>query len=282
MLGLFQEQVIYHAHCPDGFAAAWAVWKQLGDEATYHPWQYGQEPPAKTGERLIIVDFSFKRPIMEQLIETWPELLCLDHHKTAQADLEGLPGCFFDMNRSGAAMAWDYFHGDIHARSWVIDYVQDRDLWHWELPHSREVSAWTMAQPHTFEAWQKLEQDGLSNAVAMGTAIRTHIAHYCEHMAQQIRAGYVGGHLMPVINAPMFNVSDLLHEVCQLGHPMACAWWQRGDGQYQYSLRSIGDDDVSQIAKFYGGGGHRNASGFQTTEFVIEWSLADAYGEGEQ
>ena len=27
--------VFYHAHCLDGYAAAWAAWKSLGDQAKY-------------------------------------------------------------------------------------------------------------------------------------------------------------------------------------------------------------------------------------------------------
>lgn len=270
-------RVIYHAQCPDGFCAAWAVWRAKGEKGiTYEPWQYGQPPPENvSGQHLIVVDFSFKRPVMERLIEESASLLCLDHHKTAEADLAGLPGCHFDMNRSGAAMAWDYFHGDVHPRPWVVDYVQDRDLWRWALPNSREVSAWTMAQPHTFEAWNALLKSGSWQAIQMGSAIRTHIRHYCEHMVKHARYGVVGGISMPVVNAPMFNVSDLLHEVCAEhdgGNGVAsCAWWQRGDGRFQHSLRSTGELDVSEIAKQYGGGGHKNAAGFESARCEVKW-----------
>ena len=35
--------VIYHAHCTDGFGAAFAAWMKLGDDAEYVPMQYGQD-----------------------------------------------------------------------------------------------------------------------------------------------------------------------------------------------------------------------------------------------
>jgi oligoribonuclease NrnB/cAMP/cGMP phosphodiesterase (DHH superfamily) len=269
--------VVYHAGCPDGFAAAWAVWRAVGDDAEYIPCQYGGAlPTVDAATNVIIVDFSFKRPEMEKLIVNSRTLLCLDHHKTAEKELEGLKGCYFDMDRSGAAMAWDYFHGDALPRPWLIDYVQDRDLWRWELPDSRAVSAWVMAQPHEFEAWDKLCTAGLQPAIELGSAIRTHIAHYCEHMEKQARWGVLAGVKMPFVNAPMFNVSDLLHYICELesmaqGCQMAaCAWWERGDGQVQHSLRSIGDIDVSEIAKKFGGGGHKNAAGFEADRCMVE------------
>ena len=38
--------------------------------------------------------------------------------------------------------------------------------------------------------------------------------------------------------------------------------------QYKVSLRSIGDEDVSVIAKLFGGGGHKNA-GIHTGPYVF-------------
>jgi nanoRNase/pAp phosphatase (c-di-AMP/oligoRNAs hydrolase) len=39
------------------------------------------------------------------------------------------------------------------------------------------------------------------------------------------------------------------------------------------SLRSNGDYDVSAIAKAFGGGGHRNAAGFQVPVETLLWWL---------
>ena len=40
------------------------------------------------------------------------------------------------------------------------------------------------------------------------------------------------------------------------------------DGRFQYSLRSRGDFDVSELAKKHGGGGHKGAAGFVVDELV--------------
>lgn len=46
--------------------------------------------------------------------------------------------------------------------------------------------------------------------------------------------------------------------------PFTACWFRRADGQIQYSLRSEDSRlDVSEVAKSLGGGGHRNAAGFQ-------------------
>jgi nanoRNase/pAp phosphatase (c-di-AMP/oligoRNAs hydrolase) len=44
-------------------------------------------------------------------------------------------------------------------------------------------------------------------------------------------------------------------------------WYVSSRGTINCSLRSQGEYDVSKIAKVFGGGGHRNASGFQLSSF---------------
>lgn len=43
-----------------------------------------------------------------------------------------------NMDRSGAAIAWEHFHNDEMPD--LIRYIEDRDLWRWELPDSEAVS----------------------------------------------------------------------------------------------------------------------------------------------
>ena len=167
---------IYHANCADGFTAAWAVREALGDEAEYIPASYGQEPPDVTGADVIMVDFSYKRPVLDRMAQAARSILILDHHKTAAEDLAGLAVplehwdmhcdeaghhiamwnvcAIFDMDRSGAQLAWDYFHGT--ARPELVEYVADRDLWKWELDGSREVSAVLASHEHDFGTWSDL------------------------------------------------------------------------------------------------------------------------------
>lgn len=76
---------IYHGHCDDGFAAAWAVRNTLGNEAVdFYAGQYQQAPPDVTGRNVLIVDFSYKRPVLDEMAKTAKTILILDHHKTAQ------------------------------------------------------------------------------------------------------------------------------------------------------------------------------------------------------
>lgn len=148
--------VVYHRSCMDGAAAALAAWLRFGDEAEYRPASYGDPAPTDDevrGRDVYVLDFSYPRAELvriaaacdsEPLLEApLGRLRVIDHHKTAQSDLAGLPFCTFDMDKSGAVLAWEHFTdggGILHTPE-LFRYVQDRDLWRWELPHSKEVSA---------------------------------------------------------------------------------------------------------------------------------------------
>ena len=45
----------------------------------------------------------------------------------------------FDMDRSGAKIAWDYFFPN-RKSPFFIDYIQDKDLWTWKLSYSQEIN----------------------------------------------------------------------------------------------------------------------------------------------
>jgi hypothetical protein len=267
---------IVHGHCPDGFTAAWAIYKALGTNVDFIHADYGPGglPEEAVDRHIIMADFAYHRPEMVALGRRNKSLLVLDHHKTAHEALRDLevdvPGVHvtFDMNRSGAAIAWDHYHGN--RRPWLVDYVQDRDLWRWDLPESRAISSYIMMQPYTFEAWDRLNAMDLAEVVPLGRVALEARNHYVEALKGASRRVHLGGPFfsygeVPVVNAPYYAISDLLSALCE-ENSLALGWFQRADGNFQFSLRSKGSADVSKIAEFYGGGGHVNAAGFEVTD----------------
>lgn len=253
--------IIYHRDCPDGFCAAFVAKKKY-PKAQLIGCAHGEVGiPDVRGANVLIVDFSWPRPTMLKMNEAAKSLLVLDHHKTAEKELEGLPFAIFDMKRSGATLTWDtLFPGQ--ERPWYVDYCEDRDLWTWKLPCSKDVSGYVMALPHTVEAWSKLDSMEVDEAWKAGAAIRLHIEHYIEKVVAQKQLGKLDGHTVAIVCAAYPNISDVGNVLCDHAE-IGAGWFERGDGQMQFSLRSVGDLDVSVIAKKYGGGGHKNASGFQ-------------------
>jgi len=273
---------IYHGGCDDGFGAAWVVWKKWGAGVTFIPGVYANEPPDVVarqilGKHILLVDFSYKRPIIEAMARSSASLTILDHHKTAQADLhdleawaegEGLEDrvcVIFDMERSGARLAWDFCFAGEEAPT-LIDYVEDRDLWRFAYgDNTRLYSAALRTYPQSFQVWDVIARNSITLLDEGRIVLRAHRTNLEKFLLDKLTAT-IGGHQVPCLNVPYHYASDAAHELLVLfpKAPFAAAWFRRGDGLYQYSLRSEDSRlDVSEIAKAYGGGGHRNAAGFQ-------------------
>lgn len=254
---------IYHGNCPDGFGAAYAVWKRFGDEVEYYPATHGDPPPDVTGRDVIMVDFSYKRPVLTKMLETCNSMILLDHHKTAQADLDGLVDpkltLVFDMNRSGALIAWQHFHPQTYVPKLLL-HVQDRDLWQWKLPFSREILTALDTYDMRFEVWDNLKIENLMNA---GIHMSFYYNSIIDDLKDKADIMQLDGYTVPVLNAPYFMASDL-GNILAKGYPFAVIYTTDARG-VRYSLRSASDGiDVSEIAKSHGGGGHFHAAGFET------------------
>jgi nanoRNase/pAp phosphatase (c-di-AMP/oligoRNAs hydrolase) len=74
-------------------------------------------------------------------------------------------------------------------------------------------------------------------------------------------------------NCPPHLTSDVGHELANQSGTFGLCWTLSKEGlTAQCSLRSNGDYDVSAIAKAFGGGGHKNAAGFEVPlETLVGW-----------
>ena len=262
-----QTYVLYHASCPDGFGAAWAFHNHLGcrecgQAVDYIPQSYGGEiPNLEPGSRVFILDFSYPKETVLELQRNHERVTLLDHHKTAAEDLEGVPNCHIDQTHSGAFLAWQYFNPAEVAPDLIL-YVQDRDLWQWELPHSREVSEAIASYPKTFADWDSFDVESLAQE---GAALVRYMGIQVEELVGMATPMTVVNHQdIPTVNTPL-----MVSETCEAlleKYPDApfSAAYSESNTQRRWSLRSRSreDVDVSEIAKQMGGGGHRNAAGF--------------------
>lgn len=259
--------VLYHANCPDGFGAAWAFSRKYGDSAEYIPVAHGEEAPCVKGRNVYIVDFSYDRTTMLRMAEDASSLVVLDHHKSAQEHSGDLEFCHFDMSHSGAYLAWEHLfpHDDAPL---LIKYIEDRDLWKWEMPHAEEVLSAVDSFEKTFENWDLIHSylDGSESVRwkrvrSMGEGILQYKRNLIKSLLKNSFRVVIMGDEVPIVNAPFFQ-SEMAAELA-VGESFAAAYYFDGD-DYKFSLRSQdGGHDVSKVAANFGGGGHKNASGFR-------------------
>lgn len=250
--------VLYHANCPDGFASAFTAWLFHGDTARYIPVQHGQNPPQLEGEDILIVDFSYKRETLEELRRKNKSIQVLDHHETAKEHLSDLSYCLFDDKHSGCVMTWEHlFPGEVIP--WFLEYVEDRDLWKWDLPESSTLNAAIGSYPLTFHDWHELFHQPKDHLLVEGRGILRYQQKIVKQSAEKARMIYFHGYEIPFLNCTQL-ISETLNILAQ-DNIFAMSYLDTEHNR-AYSLRSIGDFSVRKIAEEYGGGGHRNAAGF--------------------
>ena len=247
--------ILYHADCADGFGAAWAIWKRY-PHARYHPVKHGEPPPPDlAGQHIVIVDFSYARPILEEMARSAASLVVLDHHITAEKTLADLPYAYFDLKKSGAVLGWEWAHDE--PAPWLLRYIQDKDLWNWALPNSREISAALASYPFDFELWNSFQQQELERD---GRAILRYENELVTNLASLAILMQFEGVTVPAVHSPL--LTSQIGERLSARYPFCLIWHDR-DGRRYYSMRSREDGaDVGMIAASFGGGGHTHAAGF--------------------
>ena len=279
------DLIYFHKNCPDGWCSAYIAKKRY-PEAELKPLDHGLTDEQinaliveATGKNVIMIDYSLRtRENNDRLAAAAKLFLILDHHKTAKAALDGASYAVFDMTRSGAGIAWDYLFGKdstisdcaggqmkpfvYKVRPWFVNYIEDRDLWTWKLPNGREICAYLDSVPWTVEAFDNLGTLDLAGVLEFGRGAVSHLNGYVERTAAHARDGHLYGHKVKILNAPYSGCSEIGNLLAKQAD-FSVTWFERADDIIQFSLRSEGDFDVSEIAKSFNGGGHKNAAGFQ-------------------
>ncbi len=265
----------YHAGCPDGFGAVWSVRRAWGEDARYIARSHDDPLPFDEleGALVVFVDIAVDNATLQQLDEVADHIVVLDHHVSAQLRYHGDPAVVnriedagheihFDLDHSGAVLAWQYFHPDEPTPA-LLQYVEDQDLWNWKLTGSEEVNAAIASYPRDFETWEQLALRAPEELVREGESIVRANQAEVQRAIQHPDVIHVDGHPIEAVNASV-NRSAIGHELAKrrkYERAWGCVYRMQG-GVMHATLYSIGDLDVSKIATSLGGGGHRNAAGF--------------------
>ena len=265
----------YHAGCPDGFGAAWAIWRSWGRTGRYIA--RGHEDRADLrlidGAEVVFVDIAPHNDEFALLAERAARIVVLDHHVTAQqrfaADLclqNQLSECdhhiHFDLDHSGAVLSWNHFHPD-EPQPDLIRYIEDQDLWNWKLQRSDAVNAAIASLPFDFETWDALAERSAESLAAEGEPIVRADTIEVRRSLQAAHPVALSAGRIEAVNAQRCR-GRIGHELASratYNRPWGLVYRITGD-RVDASIYSIGDLDVSEVAIQYGGGGHHNASGF--------------------
>ncbi len=266
--------VIYHARCPDGFGAALAAWLYYEGRAEFRACDHGDvktvaDLPALEGRAVYILDFSFPPELLREIEQRAAKLVMLDHHKSAAEKLTGF-ACrcgvvHFDMAKSGARLAWDFFQAD-RALPALVRYIEDRDLWVWQYPESAGFLSALDMEPLDFERWAEIASftyEQTEEFMLRGQAMDEKFCKLAEDIAANAEPVVFNGQHGLMVNAPgIFHslVGELLSKKCGT---FALLWSANKGGLIKVGLRSQRGYDCIPLAESMGGGGHAQACGFR-------------------
>ncbi len=289
--------VIFH-HCDnDGFVAAACAYKAITEikddifsSITFVPVQYGGFTDDEILEAIKgpttdvwVLDFSFKEKLSDAIHAKAGFFLTIDHHASAEREIGNKPYTIFDMESSGALMAFQYFiqNGDDSIEvPLVVKLVDNRDLWKKELGTEDQLHEALMLRRSKMH--QEKITDGFLNLVSEmiddESVVHKEIAHgaiLMERLNSSISAickphnlseTIIGGYKAVMVNAPLdqSSVCEYLYNKDEHKDKIVCAYSIKGPTMI-ISMRKHKDLDIdlgSLAQANYGGGGHAAAAGF--------------------
>ena len=260
--------VFYHDNCADGFGAAWTAHKKFGENAAYIPIRYGTLFSRDiTNKEIYLLDFTNTPEEMQWLLGVNRSVVVIDHHQSQEEVSKISTQRIFDVNHSGAVLAWQFFFPNEPLPT-LLSYVEDYDLWRHQLSYADVVRKYVTGVGFTdFEVWDKLAKDldtkeGIAQIIDKGEFVSQYEKNILDQLEKQAYLVEFEGLEIYVANAPSW-FSDFLAERLYKKKPPMAIIWRENKRAITASLRSDGSVDVSKIAAKYAkeGGGHPTSAG---------------------
>lgn len=287
-----KTHVLFHDDHDGWMAGAIAISAMGSGKRTVVPRavQYGQPFPdldLTPDCWVIVLDFSYKREILDEVFNKVEKLVVLDHHETAMKQLEGAPYATFDMTVSGAVLAWRHFVPQ-YSPSPNAEIVDCYDMWRKDHP----VYSWSDIRRFYFgcsgmrgnlDFWVSLANSYTLNEEVMkaGAIIEEQFLQTVEDIKLAPTTQYftVNGRKLCIFHCEedVSLISDAIYS--DKNNPVdftACIF--KRDDKWVVSLRSPNPEviAVNTLAEKFDGGGHRQAAGFSFPyEELDQYQVAD-------
>lgn len=239
------------------------------------------------GEDVYVVDFRFP---MEEMIElnNKYKLHFIDHHKTAidEAMAEGFlasGGQILDSKVAACELVWNYLYPDENV-PYPVWMLSRYDTWEHELiggdkykdvlPFQYGMRLNKDTTPDHTDLWFSILycQKNVHDTIEIGKTLQQYQesqdAKFAKSMAFEAE---FEGYRAIVANKP-FCGSKIFDSVYDPDKHDIMMLFGYKPPQFKYSIYCNKPDiDVSEIAKKYGGGGHKGAAGFETDWLIFQY-----------
>lgn len=295
----YDNVVLYHKGCNDGIASAAAAADKFGHDAIYIPYQYGEPLPDLTDKTVYVLDLSLPPETIEELYDVVDAMVIVDHHKTAIDSLGYLPKVsshvqfmnnalssdferiyvMLDSNLSGSVLSWMFFNDVVSGEGQDKDlsdllyllppiylHINDYDLYKFELPNTREISAWLSNGVRSIKRFRTMSNEQghvIDSVIKAGRMLVDYDTSIIKSIIKNYTQSFVvRGIKVCVLNAPHHlrnEIADVLLNDESVGCQVVVLYTRR-DNKTIVSLRACNEFDTTIVTTAFGGGGHVNAS----------------------
>lgn len=298
--------IIFHRNCLDGFTGFYLFMKTKKWEKK--PIVFPDVPSAKypppniDKKNIIIIDVAYNSEIIKYISQKASKLLFIDHHTSIRKDILNLKlpennEIVYDINQSGASLVWKYFFGTQKMPTFV-EYIRDNDIGAWKLDNTLpfiaglEVNFELEPTYNNLIEWDKLlDEEFLNSLIERGKVYN----EYKEYLIKRYSKKYTlmhfpskkilnklklnlkeGQYKVAVVNSSCPSVSLLGKYIVDTVDCDFCILWNYSINKkiFIIALRSK-NVDISEIAKKFGGGGHKYAAGFSF--HISKFSINDLF-----
>lgn len=275
-----EKQIFYHGNCQDGFACAWLLKKKF-NSATFSEYQPNDKIDFSKIRKNSEIIFADCCPTIEDLktLLKINNVVIVDHHITNIDKINNFnyydyPNlrCYLNVNECGATLVAKYY--DINSILFpreikILEFIKQRDLWkfegHEDEKEDREGEFITLAifsEEYDFDTWDTFNERYYELA-EKGKLVEEINNRQIEFVLENVFIENIGGYNVPCVNST-WNWSILCNKMLEIydSSPFVAAFYINSEGKKKYSLRSRKNFDCSEVAKIYGGGGHRQSAGF--------------------
>lgn len=281
-------KIFHHNKDMDGYTSG-AILKTKYTDAEYIGWDYTDSPPniqELINEDIILIDITFKLDFLQEIAKVSNSLTVIDHHLSFKRQVEELEktenilfNYIYDANLSACELGWSYCYPDLKIPV-AVKLIGEYDTW-----RSSDSDRWEeVIMPFHYYMYgiaNKMEDIpsyifeeilDLSYYIKIGKSIMNYQNTMNESSAvkNSFEKTAYGGFKCLCINYYPFNSNVLLSKWDTSKYDLSMGFSYNGN-KWSVSLRSVGDFDVSKIAKERGGGGHKNAAGFEVDSFDKIW-----------
>jgi len=251
--------------------------KEIGEECEFIRIDYRDDFPfssIRPGETIVIVDFSLqKESEFQKLLGITDNVVWIDHHKTAiekhgNLNIRGIR----QDGIAGCELTWRFFYPTVKMPD-VVSLLGDYDIWafkYGDATNKLQTGIRLYNTSPNSEEWIRWLAPDYIPVEELGRG----------EISLQYRTNYYAGLVKSwsfftelegyrVIACNAGSVSSQLFDSVVEDYDIMAPFCFDGK-QWTVSLYTKKDIDVSEIAKKYGGGGHKKAAGFQCKELPFK------------